>query len=330
MGIIKPGGVMRYIDPNIFCDEWYGNLDPQAKQLWIGLIINLSDDQGRLINNPSLIRIRIYPYDRKITDRNIKDLISKFVKANKLISYTSGLNGSSKNYLQIRNFWNYQKLAQWAGPSDYPAPEGWKDRLRYHAKGEVNNIKTENWGPVKAQELPSQVGTPLPSQVGTTLPSQVGYRDVNVNVNVNDDVNDNVNTNQPVLKGSNKKMVGLVGKPGDNKLSRSQRVRADKIKKILILTGVLNNKAEIISVDMAIRSINPGDLLAALASCYEDPKVKNIPMAAIYRINHNTIPNQYRSRAKWGSIPKNILEDMGIKDLNKSVVLEQLDKFKNK
>jgi hypothetical protein len=318
MGIIKPGGIMRYLDPDIFCDEWFGNLDPQAKQLWIGLIINLSDDQGRLINNPSLIRIRIYPFDKTITDSSIRNIINKFVKAKKLISYSSGLNGSTKNYLQIRNFWNYQKLAQWAGPSDYPAPDGWEDRLRYHAKGE-NNIKMVNWGPIKPYEVPTQVPTQVPTPVPTQVPTEVGYRDVNVN--------DDVNIPNHPIKGTNKKAVGLGDGKKIKELSGSNKEKADKIKRILTVSGMLPQKAINISVDMAIRSLDVNLLLASLASCYADPTIKNISSVAIWRIENNCIPGKFSKSETWKILPKEILEIAGIKDIRKKILQDQLTKF---
>ena len=44
--------------------------------------------------------------------------------------------------IQIVNWWKHQ-TPSWASPSNYPAPDGWVDREKYHAAG--NKVATTNW-----------------------------------------------------------------------------------------------------------------------------------------------------------------------------------------
>ena len=103
-------------------------------------------------------------------------------------------------YIQIINWWKYQGMS-WAGPSSFPAPDGWTERLRYHGRG--NKITESNWdsaggfasntgavstlSPVQqdsvpvnvlSSELSSELHSPLDSKQSTPL----SCRDVNGDV----------------------------------------------------------------------------------------------------------------------------------------------------
>jgi hypothetical protein len=132
---------MRNISGNIFADEFFGSLSQTHRLLWIGLLINLADDQGRMMDNVALMRSLLFPYD-DVTTRDIEKGLALFVAKHKIIRYAVGTNGSSKHLIQITNWWKYQHM-QWAARSMYPAPENWTDRIRAHEKGGI--IVTENW-----------------------------------------------------------------------------------------------------------------------------------------------------------------------------------------
>jgi hypothetical protein len=136
---------MRYLAPEMFMDEWFGCLDPVQRLLWIGLLTTCADDQGRLLNNPTLIRVKIFPYDTSVTNEQITASLRIFQAAHKLHTYTFGLNGASKECVQIVNWWKYQNHAAWAGRSPLQAPQGWRDRIRAHEKGQGENIVQINW-----------------------------------------------------------------------------------------------------------------------------------------------------------------------------------------
>lgn len=127
----------RMIASDTWRDEFIGSLDLFGRLLWIGLITTCADDQGRILNNPRLIRSDIFPFDDFTTDQ-INSTLDYIVEAGKLYAYED----DGKRLLQIVNWWEYQ-TPSWASPSRYPAPQRWTDRSKYHAAG--NKIEGSNW-----------------------------------------------------------------------------------------------------------------------------------------------------------------------------------------
>jgi hypothetical protein len=107
--------------------------------LSIGLF-STADDQGRRLAYPELIKADIFPFDDSISFSEIEEDL-KAIEANETICLYS-INGT--DYLQLINWWKYQS-PQWAAPSDFPSPDGWKDRVRI-TKGKGQYIE-ENWRP---------------------------------------------------------------------------------------------------------------------------------------------------------------------------------------
>ncbi len=111
----------RIILSDIWADEFFGPLSFFEQVLWVGLFSRCADDQGRMIDNPTIIRANIMPYkDTPIAD--IEAALEMFANEGKLLRYEV----DGKRYIQIVNWWDHQQ-GQWAMPSKYPAPEGWKD-----------------------------------------------------------------------------------------------------------------------------------------------------------------------------------------------------------
>jgi hypothetical protein len=123
------------IDPDFWLSENVARLTIQQRYLFIGLFSN-ADDQGRLRGHAALIRNAVFPFDDISLD-NIRVYLEAIATIGSIILYQS----AGKDYIQIAGWWSYQKL-QWAYPSDIPAPQGWKDRLRYR---QDNAIIKENW-----------------------------------------------------------------------------------------------------------------------------------------------------------------------------------------
>ncbi len=126
----------RMITSDIWRDDWFGELDFFQQNLWIGLFSACADDQGRLRDNPALIRADLYPF-RDINLQDIETALAKFAADGKIIRYKA----DDKSLIQIANWWEHQK-PQWAQPSKWAAPEGWRDRIRTRMNGEY--IET-NW-----------------------------------------------------------------------------------------------------------------------------------------------------------------------------------------
>lgn len=133
----------RTISSDIFIDEVFCSMSYIGRLLWIGLITDLADDQGRFWCNPNLIRSRVFPTD---DDSNLIPEIKKYIDylcdEGKLYRYEDSRN---RTLCQIVSWWKYQK-GLWANPSKYPAPEGWIDRVRYQStEGGKKQIFSFNW-----------------------------------------------------------------------------------------------------------------------------------------------------------------------------------------
>src|SRR5665647_3401589 len=97
----------RVITPTLFDDEFFGSLPDRAALIWIALFGVIADDQGRLVDNPMLIRARSFPY-RDVPVSDVVDAVKSFVEAGKLVRYEA----DGKTLLQIVNWWKHQR-PQW-------------------------------------------------------------------------------------------------------------------------------------------------------------------------------------------------------------------------
>jgi len=158
----------RNIDQRIWRDEFFCSLTMTERLLWIGMVNCVADDQGRMLDNPLLIRADIFPLD-DIQAAEITGAIEKFATAGKIYRYEK----SGKKLIQIVNWWIYQSGSSWMGISLFPSPDGWTDRAKYHTKG--NEIKILNWDHPggwnghKPQELSNQLCSELPSNLDSPL-----------------------------------------------------------------------------------------------------------------------------------------------------------------
>ncbi len=176
---------MRKIAPELWRDDFIIGLNHMERLLWVGLIVTLADDQGRLLNNPRIIRLDIFP-DEKITARQIEKSLEKFSQAKRICIYKAG----DKSLIQIINWWKYQSSASWMGKSQYPPPERWHDLFRFHGSG--RKIETSpNWDSKVAGFLPSDYLEPT-----YPLPSH----DSDVNGNDDSEVNDDSEKEEGVKK----------------------------------------------------------------------------------------------------------------------------------
>lgn len=163
----------RMLSGDTWRSEFIGGLNFFERILWTGLITACADDQGRILNNPILIRADVFPFD-DVSIAQIERALGVFVSAGKLHQYEV----DGKKLLQIVNWWKYQ-TPSWASPSKYPAPDGWVDREKYHTVG--NKIDSKNWGerggfhPL-CSDLPSDQHRPL-NDVKSDVKSDVEQKD---------------------------------------------------------------------------------------------------------------------------------------------------------
>ena len=117
----------RAIKSKIWEDEFFGELSILAQLIWIGIFSRCVDDQGRMAENPSIIKSQLFPY-KDISIDDISKCLDEF--NGHIIRYEVG----GRKYIQIEKWKDNQPL-QYAVPSNYPAPKGWIDRYKTYYKG---------------------------------------------------------------------------------------------------------------------------------------------------------------------------------------------------
>jgi hypothetical protein len=147
---------------DLFEDDFINSLDYFQRYLWIGLFVACADDQGRFMDSHPIIRAKVFPLDREVTDEIVEAALINYCAAGKIVRYVA--NG--KHLAQIVKWWTYQ-APSWASPSKYPAPEGWTDRFKYHTVG--NKIHVENWNEKGGYTLDSKLPSRLHSQQGSAI-----------------------------------------------------------------------------------------------------------------------------------------------------------------
>ena len=171
----------RMASSELFEDDFVGALDFFQRLVWIGLFVACADDQGRLIDNNSVIRSKVFLFDTSVDDQMVEKAVSILADAGKIVRYVSG----NKRMIQIVEWWQYQ-TPSWASPSRFPAPEGWIDRAKYHSIG--NKIEQVNWnlrGGFVNQPLHSALDSAKGSAIEERREEEGKRREVGEDVEVN-------------------------------------------------------------------------------------------------------------------------------------------------
>lgn len=95
----------RMLAPEIWTDEGFIELAPEAKLLFIGLISH-ADDEGRGIASISSIRAKIFPADKKLKDDDIKNYKEEISKKLRVKFYQV----KGRNYYQLDNWGKHQYI----------------------------------------------------------------------------------------------------------------------------------------------------------------------------------------------------------------------------
>lgn len=159
----------RMISEDFFQSEKVAEWTLRQRMLVLGIIAN-ADDQGRIRGHPQWLRSRIFPYDDFTAEEVEADLqeISK-VNDTVLVYEVEG-----KRYIQLQNWWEYQGLP-WAKQSDFPAPDGWQDRIRMMIYKPKRWVMTLNWEGVedcttyKVKLLGNRLGNKQGDEAGEAL-----------------------------------------------------------------------------------------------------------------------------------------------------------------
>ena len=160
----------RLIESGLFEDDFVGGLDFFQRLVWIGIWSAVADDQGRFMDNPALIRAKVFLYDEEVTDDMVEKALRKMAKAGRIIRYGT----SGRRLCQIANWWMVQKPS-WASESKYVAPGDWVDRVKMHAIGGAIKIgsgwNTPGGYPLWEYDLPAELPGAKPSALPSVLPS---------------------------------------------------------------------------------------------------------------------------------------------------------------
>jgi len=141
-------------------DRRYGRLSLKAVALFPLLWVN-ADDQGRLCGDHEEVKYTCCPNVDHITKADVPELLDELHDNKLILCYDTPKSAA----IQMLDWWDIQR-PQWAYPSEYPPPEGWNDRLRYHSS--PTEIITENWA------TPSQFDRNLRSTLPSTLRRELG------------------------------------------------------------------------------------------------------------------------------------------------------------
>jgi len=113
-----------------------------------------ADDQGRLCGDPEEIKYAACPNIDHITKADIPKLLEELAKNDLIKVYST----SKTDAIQILDWWDVHR-PQWAWPSQYPPPEGWRDHLRY--KRGAKEVVKDNWfSQVSENTAPGAQSTP--------------------------------------------------------------------------------------------------------------------------------------------------------------------------
>lgn len=98
-----------------------------------------ADFQGRLPGHPRKIKATVIP----MIDASAEEVAEQLRKMHDL-GLIVWYEASGEKYTQLVSWWKFQPL-RFSHPSKFPAPEGWKDRLRYNDPRNPKHLIEENW-----------------------------------------------------------------------------------------------------------------------------------------------------------------------------------------
>jgi hypothetical protein len=98
-----------------------------------------ADSQGRLPGHPRKVKATVIP----MIDSSAEDVTEQLQRMHDL-GLIVWYEFDGAQYVQLVSWWRYQDR-RFARPSKYPAPKGWKDRIRYNDPHEPKRLILENW-----------------------------------------------------------------------------------------------------------------------------------------------------------------------------------------
>jgi hypothetical protein len=149
-----------YIHKSISVSVQVANLSVEGQLLFERMFPH-ADFQGRLAGHPHKVKANLVPMT-DIPIENIGTQLQQMHDVGLIIWYEA--NG--EKIIQLVSWWKFQDR-KFAHPSKFPAPEGWKDRLRYNDPRRPKILVEENWT--------GHVPVGRPKKSGKSDPTQDAY-----------------------------------------------------------------------------------------------------------------------------------------------------------
>lgn len=317
---------MRHISREIFTDEFVGKIQLEFRMLWIGMLVHLADDQGRMLDNATTIRGSIFPYDAQMRDDIIEAGLRLLMKHKKILRYRAGSNGSGRALIQIVNWWKHQDkaLTRWAGRSAFPPPPRWIDRIRIKQPGNPTPVEV-NWH--------MQGGFSKSHRTATVRPPS-GDRRLTKEEEEKNQYEDKEEEKRipPSLPPSRQGAAKADGRrDAYTRLTDAQRRDAEQIEKILHVASFSDTRQAVtLSVLVATRSLPDGPIhhvIASFAGAFGNTKTRDPIALAVHMLRENKVPPAADDPSTWRSVPQNILKAAGIDDLRSYVTQWQQAQF---
>lgn len=108
---------IRSLKPQFFTSLTMAELGVHTRLTFAGLWTH-SDDEGRCLNEPRLIKAAIWPLDDEVTAADVERYVSELAKRDLVQLYRNG----DRHYLQVTNWHEHQSINK-ARHSDLPGPD---------------------------------------------------------------------------------------------------------------------------------------------------------------------------------------------------------------
>jgi hypothetical protein len=115
----------RLLYPTISFSERVAGLGVKGALLFTWLLAHC-DDQGRYCGTPKKMKAEVVPLVDEFTVKDVEKVLAEMERVKLIIRYAEGDN----QLIQVVDWWSFQDGLRVRYESRYPAPEGWKDRVR--------------------------------------------------------------------------------------------------------------------------------------------------------------------------------------------------------
>jgi len=121
----------RVLSKSISLSETMADLAEPVAILIATWLIPHADDQGRMRASPRQLKAQVFPMIDAIGAADITAALQRMAAVGMVALYTAP---DGTPLLQFLSWWKWNDGQRWIYPSNFPAPEGWQDRVRVNSK----------------------------------------------------------------------------------------------------------------------------------------------------------------------------------------------------